>query len=127
MFEKGNTFGKGRKKGSKNRATIAKEHVEAQVAAAALEAQIDDIEAKQMPLDFLLRAMRSRNLLWEQRFAAARSAAPYCHPQLQATAHVHLNPDGTPIAPVISVTIERGPPEPPRLSNKGPKQGDSVQ
>jgi hypothetical protein len=37
-----------------------------------------------MPVDFMLRAMRV--LLYEQGFAAARAAAPYWDPQLQAVA-----------------------------------------
>jgi hypothetical protein len=52
-----------------------------------LEAEKDALEAEMMPVDFMLRAMRSKDLLYEQRFAAARAAAPYCHPQLQAVAH----------------------------------------
>jgi hypothetical protein len=39
-----------------------------------------------------------------RRDAMARAAAPYRHAQLQAVAHKHMNADGTPIAPSLSIT-----------------------
>jgi hypothetical protein len=67
----------GRKKGVKTRETLVREAAEAQAAQAKLEAEKDALEAEMMPVDFMLRAMRSNDLLYEQRFAAARAAAPY--------------------------------------------------
>jgi len=49
-----------------------------------------------MPLDYLLRRMRNTDLLEHERFAAAVRAAPYCHAQLQAIAHKHLDASGNP-------------------------------
>jgi hypothetical protein len=84
---------------------------------------------KTMPLEYMLRRMRNPDLDPAERFIAATRAAPYVHPQLQAIAHQHLGPDGSPIAPVISVTIERPAPEAerPRLTHEGPKETDKVQ
>jgi hypothetical protein len=126
-FEKGNKISPGRKPGSKNRETLIREHAQAQADAAALEGQLNEIESKETPLEFMLRAMRSTALSYEQRFAASRAAAPYYHPQLQAIAHKHMDLDGNPIAPVINVQVMQAPPEAPRLTHEGPKQGDKVQ
>jgi hypothetical protein len=93
VFEKGNKLG-GRKRGSKNRETLIREQAQAQADAEALEKQLSEIESKEMPKDFMLRAMRSSALSYEQRFAAAKAVAQYCHPQLQAIAHQHLDVDG---------------------------------
>ena len=35
------------------------------------------------------------------QFAAAKAAAPFCHPQLQAVAHKHSDASGRPIASLI--------------------------
>ena len=40
-----------------------------------------------MPLDYMLRIMRDPDLDPARRDVMARSAAPMCHPQLQAIAH----------------------------------------
>jgi hypothetical protein len=53
--------------------------------------------------------MRSRALTFEQRFAAAYSVAPYCHPQLQAIAHQMLDGKGRPMVPQINVAIMQVP------------------
>jgi hypothetical protein len=52
-----------------------------------LEAELEDIESKEQPLDYMLRIMHSRTADPPRRDAMARSAAQYCHPTLQAVAH----------------------------------------
>jgi hypothetical protein len=81
------------------------------------------------PLQYLLRTMKHPDLDRHERFAAAKAAAPYIHPQLQAVAYKHMDAQGNPIAPTVTVTIEEAVPEPevPLLTRDGPKQGDKVQ
>src|SRR6516225_167557 len=95
LFVKGGPGGPGRPRGRKDDATIAREKAQAEADAKKLE----DIESTEMPKDFMLRAMRSTKLTYEQRMAAAKAAAPFCHPYLQAIAHKHMDVDGNPIAP----------------------------
>jgi hypothetical protein len=57
----------GRRKGTPNKATAAKE---AAIAASGLT-----------PLDFMLNALRDEENDFATRFEAAKSAAPYCHPK----------------------------------------------
>lgn len=57
----------GRKKGSPNRATVAKQ---AEIAASGLT-----------PLDFMLAALRDEGRDFDTRMDAAKAAAPYCHPK----------------------------------------------
>jgi hypothetical protein len=63
----------GRNKGTPNRASAAKA---AEIAASG-----------ETPLDFLLRAMRDRKRSFDVRMDAAKAAAPYVHPKLQAIEH----------------------------------------
>jgi hypothetical protein len=100
-----------------------KEAAEAQ----ARQAEVDKIESNLTPLEYMLRRMRDTKMAEPERFAAARSSAPYYHPQLQAVAYKHLDEKGNPLAPVISVTIEKAPAETPRLTHQGPKPSDKVQ
>ena len=44
-------------------------------------------QASEMPLDFMLRRMRDTTAAPADQFQAAKAAAPFCHPQLQAVAH----------------------------------------
>ena len=79
------------------------------------------------PLDYMLQVMRDPTASEARRDMMAKAAAPYRHPQLQAVAHKHLNADGTPIAPVVNLTVMQ-PSEPrPRLTSTGPKSDDTVQ
>lgn len=55
----------GRKRGTPNRATAAKE---AAIAASGLT-----------PLDFMLNVLRDEQRAFDERMDAAKSAAPYCH------------------------------------------------
>lgn len=57
----------GRQKGTPNKATAAKE---ATIAASGLT-----------PLDFMLSVLRDEKRDFEDRFEAAKSAAPYVHPK----------------------------------------------
>ena len=129
LFKKGDPRppNAGRKKGTPNKATIKRRLAEAE----GLQAQYAAIESTEMPLDYLLRKMRNPAEAPADRFLAARAAAPYCHPQLQAVAHKHLDAHGNALAPVINVTIEKDAPaapvEAPRLTHQGPKAGESVQ
>jgi hypothetical protein len=83
-------------------------------------------QSNEMPLDFLLRRMRDPAFSPTERFLAARAAAPFCHPALQAVAHRHLDASGRPLAPKVTVTVHRAPPEAPRLGHDGPKGGDDA-
>jgi len=63
----------GRKRGIRNRRTRELlEHVEA---------------GGVLPLDYLLQTMRNPKMPRAMRFEAAKIAAPYCHPRLQAIEH----------------------------------------
>jgi hypothetical protein len=70
----------GRRKGTPNRRTA--------------ELRAEMVASGEMPLDHLLRIMRSPGEPAATRFAAAKAAAPYCHPQLQAIAVRNLGVDG---------------------------------
>lgn len=61
----------GRQKGTPNKRTVAKR---AAVEAAAARGML--------PLDYMLRVMRSSRLDVGTRLEAAKAAAPYCHPKL---------------------------------------------
>ena len=91
--------------------------------------EVEEFERNLSPLDFMLRRMRDTKMSEPERFAAARSAAQYMHPQLQAIAHQHLDNAGNPVAPTVTVTIQRAAPKPelPKLTHIGPKKTDSVQ
>jgi hypothetical protein len=78
--------GAGRKKGTPNRATVEKQR---------RQEEQEKVVSTEMPLDYLLRQMRSNEASPADRLAAARAAAPYCHAQLQAVAHQYLQPDRT--------------------------------
>lgn len=60
----------GRKKGTPNKATAAREK---EVAASGLT-----------PLDFMLTVLRDETREFADRMDAAKSAAPYCHPKRAA-------------------------------------------
>ena len=63
----------GRQKGTRNKATAARE---AEIAASGLT-----------PLDFMLNLLRDKNSSPEDRKWAASTAAPYVHPRLAAVEH----------------------------------------
>jgi hypothetical protein len=44
-------------------------------------------QSTETPLEFLLRKMHDTTAAPANRFQAAKAAAPFCHPQLQAVAH----------------------------------------
>ena len=105
----------GRKKGTPNKKTLermAREDVAKLLEAKALE--------NDLPLDHMLRVMRDPAAEPHRRDAMAKAAAPYIHPTLSAVAHKHLDAKGHPIAPVITVTVMRAPPE-------TPEDGETVQ
>jgi hypothetical protein len=77
------------------------------------------IKSREMPLDFLLRRMRDPLSAPADQFLAARSAAPFCHPVLQAVAHKYLDSHARPLAPVVKVVVMQVPREAPRLRNEG--------
>ena len=96
--------GSGRKLGSKSKATMKR----AEVAAMALDNGIT-------PLEYMLDLMRSpipddtdiatKAVLRGYRFEAAKAAAPYVHPRLAAIEHT--GKDGSPLTPVLNVTISK--------------------
>src|SRR5947208_1935719 len=63
----------GRKRGTPNKATAARQ---AEVAASGIT-----------PLDYMLKVLRDENADPHQRFEAAKSAAPYVHPKLASIQH----------------------------------------
>ena len=81
----------------------------------------------EMPLAYMMRIMRDPTTEPHRRDAMAKAAAPYVHPTLAAVAHKHLDAQGRPMAPVVTVTIMRAPPETPKLTVKGPEDGETVQ
>ena len=80
----------------------------------------------EMPLDYMIRVMRDPTTEPHRRDAMAKAAAPYLHPQLAAIHHRHANADGTPIAPVIHLTINAPAPvsetPKPKLMHEGAKR-----
>jgi hypothetical protein len=79
---------RGRPRGSLNRRT---------------RALIEAAEAGgEMPLDFLLRVMRDPSEPNAKRLEAAKAAAPFCHPKLNA---VDAPPAGTKERPKVSVQV----------------------
>jgi hypothetical protein len=81
---------------------------------------------KDLPLDHMLRVMRDPTVDPHRRDAMAKAAAPYVHPTLAAVAHKHLDAKGRLIAPVINVRVLQPPPESPKLTVKGPEDGEGV-
>jgi hypothetical protein len=102
----------------------------------------------ELPLDYMLRVMRDPTADPPRRDAMACSAAPYCHPQLQAVAHKLVDAAGNPIAPVVNLSVSTPkledrsakltyigakdgdsvpPPPKPQLTSIGPKADDTVQ
>ena len=59
----------------------------------------------------------------------ARSAAAYCHPQLQAIAHKLVDEKGNPLVPVVNLTVStpKLKDKTPKLTHDGAKKGDSAQ
>ena len=108
----------GRRKGTPNKRTS--------VLSAKTEAAVAGSEGE-MPLDYMIRVMRDPTTEPHRRDAMAKAAAPYVHPTLAAVAHKHLDAEGHPIAPVVTVTIMRAPPDTPKLMAEGPKDGETVQ
>src|SRR5262249_60894533 len=90
----------GRKKGTPNRRTS--------VLAAKAEAAAAGVDGEQ-PLDYLLRIMRDPTTEPHRRDAAAKAAAPYIHPQLQAVAHRMLDASGAPLTPALNFTLNAPP------------------
>jgi hypothetical protein len=108
----------GRKKGTPNKRTS--------VRAAQAEAA-DAVAGGEEPIQYMLSIMNDPTVEHSRRDAMAKAAAPFRHPQLQAVAHKHLNADGTPIAPTITVTIMQPPAPKLQLTPAGPKSDDTVQ
>ena len=73
----------GRQRGTPNRKTAARKAQEAAIAAEIEDARFRGIE----PLDYMLRVMRDEAEDKNMRFAAAKAAAPYRHPQLSSIKH----------------------------------------
>ncbi len=84
----------GRSKGTPNRATAKRE---AEIAAAGIT-----------PLDYMLQILRDEDKTADERFEAAKAAAPYVHPKLAAVDH--SSQDGT-MTPKPSVIRLVGPDE----------------
>jgi hypothetical protein len=114
----------GRKKGTPNK--IKKPPALMAEAQAEVAAAVSANEGLQ-PLDYMLQVMRDPTVSEARRDMMAKAAAPYRHPQLQAVAHKHLNADGTPIAPVVKITVMEPPEQRPQLTSTGPKSDDTVQ
>jgi hypothetical protein len=112
----------GRKKGTPNkRPTVLAAKAEAAAAG----------EPGEMPLDYMIRVLNDPTIEPHRRDAMAKAAAPYLHPQLAAIHHRHANADGTPIAPVIHLTINApasaSEAPKPKLTHTGPNDDERVQ
>jgi hypothetical protein len=80
----------GRRKGSRNKVTLARS---AEIAASGLT-----------PLEFMLSVLRDPNEDPARRIDAAKSAAPYCHHRLASLEHnvnARKNPDGGEVVVVV--------------------------
>ncbi len=66
----------GRKLGSKNKRTLAREAVVG-----------EGLGIGKLPVEFLLSVMRNSGLSLERRVKAASAVAPYIHPRLEAIQH----------------------------------------
>lgn len=77
----------GRQKGSQNIASVRKAE---EIASSGLT-----------PLDYMLSLLRNEEQPLSIRFEAAKAAAPYVHPKLNAT--THSGPDGLPIQSVHTI------------------------
>jgi len=77
----------------------------------------------------MLRVMRDPVVDPARRDVMARSAAAYCHPQLQAVAHKLVDEKGNPLAPVVNLTVStpKLKDKTPKLTHDGAKNGESVQ
>jgi hypothetical protein len=100
------------------------------VLAAKAQAAAAGVDGEQ-PLDYLLRIMRDPTTEPHRRDAAAKAAAAYCHPTMQAVAHRLVDATGAPVAPVINLTINAPAASVelprPKLTVAGPKEDDTVQ
>ena len=103
----------GRRKGTPNRRTA---EMRAEMAASG-----------EMPLAYMMRIMRDPTTEPHRRDAMAKAAAPYVHPTLAAVAHKHLDAQGRPMAPTVTVTIMATPAPKPQLTSVGPKRDDTLQ
>ncbi len=72
----GKRSGAGRKKGSVTKATVYRQEMLARAAADGLT-----------PLEFMLNVLRDEEKPFDDRFEAAKAAAPYVHPRLAAVEH----------------------------------------
>jgi len=72
----GKRQGAGRKKGSVTQATVYRQEMLAKAASEGLS-----------PLEFMLGVLRNSEAAFNDRFEAAKAAAPYVHPRLAAVEH----------------------------------------
>ena len=86
----GRREGAGRRRGSPNKANIARQ---AEIAASGLT-----------PLDYILQVMRDEENDLATRLDAAVKAAPYVHPKLAAIDNTHRGADGGPVRAVYHIS-----------------------
>ena len=90
MARGGKREGAGRKKGTKNRRTLAEKEA---LAASGLS-----------PLDYMLSVLRDKKQPEELRLTAAKAAAPYCHRALKA---IEVSgPEGGPIEQRVVLSFD---------------------
>src|SRR5271165_2752159 len=131
----------GRRKGTPNRASSERQAIVAESGVTPLDVILENMRwadqeaAKIMakllspdaPTDSIEVLQTVKTLLRLRELACewAHMAAPYVHPRLAAVAHRHVNADGTPIAPKVTVVIEgAGNAEPAALEETGPGGSD---
>ena len=130
----------GRRKGTPNKATAERQAAVAATGCTPLDVMLDnmrwaDQEAARLLAKVLspgaptgseaLETIRAVLQLKERACEWARDAAPYVHPRLAAVAHRYTNADGTPIAPKVTVVIERADRSAPKaLEETGPGVSD---
>jgi len=103
-------------------------HVQDEVAQAeASLKRYEGAQAREMPLDYMLRVMRDPVVDPARRDVMARSAAAYCHAQLQAVAHKLVDEKSNPLAPVVNLTVSTPKLEDrtAKLTHQGAKDGDT--
>jgi hypothetical protein len=85
----GKRLGAGRKAGAPNKATAARQEA---------------VEASGLtPLDYMLAIMRDETKATEDRFEAAKAAAPYVHPKLASVDHQSSDGSMTPGPSTIQI------------------------
>jgi hypothetical protein len=126
----------GRRKGTPNKATAERQAAVAALGKTPLEIMIENARWADNQVNGLMERLvvSEPSLATEELFSQmirlrqlsvewAHLAAPYVHPRLAAIAHGHTNADGSPLMPIVTITIE-GDAQPAALEEAGPGVSD---